>query len=220
MVRRERCRVVHGATRARRQSRDDALLPPALNPSRVWARSCLASFSPPCARRSVCRGRPFVQPTRRPRARLARLPSEPSSQRLPVQPAPRVRRHGLLVGRVRLHARASRLRVGRRGQFVLRAGLLLPPGARRLPDPPAQARRGTFPAALFSPAQSSCRSRRSGTIFPSHSAYLVSCCPRDGPLARWSLHGTIETRAQAIFLNAARAALLQPVWSGPRFRHR
>jgi hypothetical protein len=147
-------RVVYRPARARRQSQDGALLPPALNASRVWARFCVASFSPPCARRSVCRGQPFVQPIRRPRARLARLRSEPLFRRLPVAPAPRVRRHELLVGRAPRHALASRFRVGQRGQFVLRAGLLLRPGARRLPDPPAQARRGTFPAAPFSPAQS------------------------------------------------------------------
>ena len=37
MVRRERRWILHRATRARRQSRDDALLPPAPNASRVCA---------------------------------------------------------------------------------------------------------------------------------------------------------------------------------------
>src|SRR4029077_7489718 len=65
-------------------------------------------------------------------------------------------------------------------------------------------------SAFFARAESSCASRRSGTIFLFIAVYLVACCPRDGPLARWSLHGSIETSAQAIFLNATRAALLQP----------
>jgi hypothetical protein len=83
-------------------------------------------------------------------------------------------------------------------------------------------RRGAelFQQRLFRPRRVFLPLPKIGDHLPSHSAYLVSCCLRDGPLARWSLHGTIETGAQAIFLNAVRAALLQPVWPGVRFRHR